>query len=318
MTRTRVALGLVVLYLIWGSTYLAIRIGLRDIPPMAMGAVTFLVAGALLYGWALQHGDGVPSGPELHRALVAGCLLIGGGMGGILWAEQALPSGVTALLIASITFWMVLLDAVLPHARHQPGPTHWTSLLGLAIGAAGLIWLLRLSARAHGGSPEYIDAPSSMVLLAGCLAWALGSLYLSRSPRPRSGALSTALQMLAGGVLLLAASLGRGELSHPVHLSRAAGAALLYLTLLDSLLGFSVYNWLLRHTSAARVSTYALVNPVVAIGLGWAVGGEHFTVRMLTAAAVVLAGVALILSTQPSPDLMSMPCPASSDQSGLE
>ena len=298
MMRTRIALGLATLYLVWGSTYLAIRWGLRDIPPMLLGAATFLGAGALLYGWTRSRGAGTPDWPELRRALVAGCQLIGGGMGGILWAEQALPSGLTALLIASITFWMVLFDAIVPGPRHRSAPASWAAATGLLIGASGLAWLLRLSAHAGPGSPEQIDLPSAGVLLAGCLAWAVGSMVLSRGPQPASGTRSTALQMVTGGLLLLAASVGRGELRHPIHPGLIASLALLYLVLLDSLLGFSVYNWLLRHTAAARVSTYALLNPLVAIGLGWAVGGEQFTAHMLAAAGLVLAGVALILSAR--------------------
>jgi drug/metabolite transporter (DMT)-like permease len=254
-----------------------------------MAASRFLVAGPLLYAWARWRGAARPTLGHWRAAAVVGALLLLGGNGAVVWAEQRVPSGVTALLVAMVPLWMVLLDWV------RPGGVRPTLAVfsGVALGLAGLVLLVGPE-QILGG--EHVDHAGALALAFGCLTWSVGSVYSRHAPLPASPQLATAMEMLAGGVLLLAASLARGEWQQfdVQAISLRSLAALGYLVVFGSLVALTAYVWLLRQTTPARVSTYAYVNPVVAMLLGWALAGEPLTPRTLVAAAVIVGGVVLI------------------------
>jgi drug/metabolite transporter (DMT)-like permease len=277
--RLRVGAALATVYVVWGSTYLAIMVAIETLPPLTMLAVRFLIAGALLYAWAHLRGDiARPSADEWRAAAVSGGLLLLGGTGAVAWSEQHLDSGVVALIVAIMPLWLALLD----RAERITAPI----AVGLAIGFAGVALLVAPG----GGNFE----PVGLVVVAGSLAWALGSLF-SRGAGHSTPLVGTAMQMLAGGALLLVAGGVTGELGRLERVSFDSAAALLYLVVIGSLVGFTAYTWLLRHARTSLVGTYAFVNPVVAVLLGWAFLGEALTLRTFVAGTVIVLGVALIV-----------------------
>jgi drug/metabolite transporter (DMT)-like permease len=287
--RARLLAAFAAVYLIWGSTYLAIRLAIETLPPFTMAAVRFLIAGTLLYSWLRLHKTAPPTRIHWRSAAVVGGLMLMGGNGGVTWAEQRVPSGLAALLIATVPVWMVILEAL------RPGGTRPTRRIGvgLALGLAGIALLIGPVNLAGG---ERVDPLGAGVLLLAALSWAGGSLYSRRAPLPAVPLLGTAMEMLAGGALLLLASGLTGEWGRldVAAVSSRSLLALGYLVIFGSLLGFTAYVWLLRNTTPARASTYAYVNPMVAVFLGWAFAGESLTWQMLLAAAVIVAAVVLI------------------------
>jgi drug/metabolite transporter (DMT)-like permease len=291
----KVALALATVYIIWGSTYLAIRFAIETLPPFWMAGVRFLVSGILLYGWARWRGAARPSRVHWRSAALIGGLLLVGGNGGVVWAEQRVDSGLAALLVSTVPLWMVVFEWL------RQGGTRPTLgvVAGLALGFAGLVMLVR---PAGGG----IDPVGAAVLLLACVSWAWGSLRSRHVPLPGSPLLATGMEMLAGGALLMVLGLLTGEAGR-LDLAGASLKSVLalgYLVVFGAL-GFTAYIWLLRVTSPALVSTYAYVNPVVAVFLGWALAGEPLTGGMLAAAAVILTGVALItvFRNRPAPEI---------------
>ncbi|MDP9122206.1 MAG: EamA family transporter [Acidobacteriota bacterium] len=285
----RIALALGTVYLVWGSTYLAIRIAIETLPPIGMAGVRYVAAGAILYICARLAGAPRPRLVHWRSAVMIGGLLLLLGNGGVVWAEQRVPSGLTALLISTEPLWIVILVWVRPGGS-RPG---LRVLAGMVLGFLGLILLMRPSA-----GPG-IDALGAAAVMVASLSWAAGSLYSQRATLPASPLASTALQMLAGGGLLLLASAALGEPAHfaLAQVSTRSLLALGYLIVFGALIAFTAYVWLLRTTSPVLVATYAYVNPVVAVLLGWALAGEPLTAGTLAAAAVILAGVALITSS---------------------
>lgn len=285
--RVRLLAAFAAIYVIWGSAYLAIRLAVETIPPYFMAATRFLVAGALLYAWARRQGAPRPALPQWRAASITGGLMLLGGMGSVGWAEQHIPSSLAALLIASTPIWMVLLDW-LWQGGTRPSPA---VVLGLVIGMGGLGLLLGPD-RADGHS---VDLVGVVVVLGAALSWTLGSLYSRSAPRPTSPLMTTGIQMLGGGSLLLLAGLLTGEAGrlHVAAITPVSLVSLAYL-IFGALTGFTAYTWLLQVTSAGRASTYAYVNPVVAVFLGWAIGGEAVTGRMLLAMAIIVVAVGLI------------------------
>ncbi len=284
----RVVLAFAAVYLVWGSTYLAIRIAIETIPPLLMAGARFLVAGTLLYAFSRLRGAPRPTRRNWRGAAIVGALLLLGGNGGVVLAERTVPSGVAALLVATVPVWMVVLDW-LWHGAARPGVRVF---VGLALGLAGIGLLV--GPGAFGGGA--VDAAGAAILLVASLSWAAGSVYSPRAGLPRHAMLSTGMEMLCGGAALVLAGLLRGELPalQPSAVSGPSLLGLLYLVAFGSLVGFTAYIWLLDHVSAPRVATYAYVNPVVAVVLGWLVLGEPLTPRMLAAAAVIVAAVVLI------------------------
>ncbi|HEV3231741.1 MAG TPA: EamA family transporter [Candidatus Dormibacteraeota bacterium] len=285
------ALGIV--YVVWGSTYLAIRIGIDTIPPLLMAGVRFLLAGAILQALAALTGRGdtarrAPIGRrEWVAALIAGGLLFVGGNGGVTFGERSLPSGTVALMVATVPLWMGLIAGLVL----KESLTRWT-ILGIGIGLAGVAFLVQ-------PTPGHrFDALATAVVLASPVCWAAGSLYSRRAPLPRQVARATAMEMLAGGALLVVLSVVTGEVGH-VHPERFTAASLLavaYLVVFGSIVAFSAYNLILRRLPTAVVSTYAYVNPVVAVFLGWLFLAEPITPRLLVSGGVILVAVAIIVS----------------------
>ncbi len=293
-SRARLLAAFAAVYVVWGSTYLFIRFAVETLPPFVMAGARFAVAGAILYLWARLRGVPAPTRTEARAAAIGGLFLLLGGNGAVVWAEQRVPSSVTALLVATVPLWMVLLDWLRPAgSRPRAGV-----FAGLALGLVGLALLVDRGAFGGGADPV-----GAAVLVVGSILWATGSLYVGRNPRPASALITNAVQMLAGGAALLAAGTMAGELG---RLDLAAAStrsllSLLYLIVAGSLIGFTAYTYLLQETTPAKVSTYAYVNPVVAVFLGWAFAGEEITARTLVAAAVILAGVAIITTAGSSP-----------------
>jgi drug/metabolite transporter (DMT)-like permease len=281
------ALGVV--YVVWGSTYLGIALAIETMPPLLMAAVRFLVAGALLYAVArrLDPTAGRPDRRQWAAALLTGGLLLGVGNGGVSWAQQTVPSGIAALVIATIPLWIVVLDRVFFGARLS-----WVSVVGVAIGFLGVAIL------ANPTSPGGIDTTGGLLLLVAAGGWATGTL-LSRGQRLTVAPLVGAgMQMLCGGAALLVAGVTAGELGQ-VDLgavSARSALGLVYLILFGSIVAFSAYVWLLRTASTALVATYAYVNPIVAVALGAAFLDEAVTTRTLLAGGLVVGAVALIVS----------------------
>jgi drug/metabolite transporter (DMT)-like permease len=287
---SRVWLALSIVYVVWGSTYLAIRWALDTIPPFTMASFRYLVAGGLLLGWAKHRGAPRVALRDLGPAFLTGGLMLLCGNGGVVWAEQRIASGLAALLVAVEPLFIVLLQATLPQERRRPSGR---ALVGVAFGVAGVLLLVG-PARGLGG--DRADPWGAAAVLFAAFAWALGSL-LSRNFAPAASPLqATALQMLAGGVLLGCASGAAGEWGRfsPALVSGRSLAAVAYLVVFGSLVAFTAYVWLLRVASPALVSTYAFVNPVVAVFLGWLLAAEEVGPRTLAAAAVIVAAVVLI------------------------
>jgi drug/metabolite transporter (DMT)-like permease len=275
-------------YLIWGSTYLAIRFAIETIPPHLMAAARFLVAGAILYAWARIRGAPRLTFANWRAAAVVGGFLLLGGNGAVVWAETRVPSGVTSLLVATVPIWMAIIESLRNGGRRPAKAV----IAGLVLGLGGLALLL-----APGKLAGRVDLLGAAVLLIGSFSWAFGSL-LSRTARlPKSGFLAAAMEMVAGGVWLLLFGLATGQAGRLTlaALSAKSLVSLAYLIVFGSLVGFTAYIWLLGATTAARASTYAYVNPVVAVLLGWGFAGEAMTLRTVLAAGVIVAAVALII-----------------------
>ncbi|GIU98726.1 MAG: drug/metabolite exporter YedA [Actinomycetota bacterium] len=283
-----VALGAV--YLIWGTTYFAIRVVNQTLPPLLSAAVRFLVAGAVLYAWAVSRGDA--EGDRATRAhwrsaALVGLLLVVGGNGAVVWAERTIPSGLTALIIALVPLWMALLDRLFFGGRLRP-----RAALGLVAGFGGAALLLGVNAAGD------VHIAGMLVAVGASLSWATGSLVSRTAHLPRRPLVGVGMQMLVGGAALALAGLLAGELGkvHVERFSRASVLALAYLIVVGSWGGFSAYLWLLRVTRTSLVSTYAYVNPVVAVFLGWLILGERVGLRTVLAGGIVLASVAAIIS----------------------
>lgn len=302
----QVALALATVYVLWGSTYLAMAMAIETIPPFLMAGVRYLVAGGLLYGWSRWRGAARPARIHWRSAVVIGGLLLLGGNGGVVWAEQKVPSGIAALLVSMVPLWMVLLEWLRPGGG-RPG---WKVLTGVGLGFAGLILLVRPSAGLS------IDKAGVAVLLVATLSWAWGSLHSRRVPLPESPLLATAMEMLGGGALLLLAGFATGEAGrlHFAEVTLRSSLALVYLITFGALVGFTAYVWLLRVASPVLVGTYAYVNPIVAVFLGWLILSEPITARTLVAAAVIITGVVLITlsrrSSSPRPEQIPEPVAA--------
>lgn len=309
--RWKVVAAFAAVYVIWGSTYLAIRFAIETMPPFLMAGVRFAIAGLMLYWWARGHGAERPLRIHWKSATIIGALLLLGGNGGVVWAEQRVPSGVAALIVAIVPVWIALLEWRRPGGK-RPG---WQVTAGLASGTLGLL-LLASPGKALGARVDLIGAG---VLVIATLSWSVGSIKAKHSPLPSSPLLSTGMEMLMGGLCLIAAGIVTGEIPkvHLAEVSLRSGLAFTYLILFGSLIGFTAYLWLLKVGSPTRAATYAYVNPVVAVFLGWAMAGEAISLRTIIAMGVILGGVILITSSRPKPpqaEPVSKPSPKEADQ----
>jgi drug/metabolite transporter (DMT)-like permease len=302
-SRSRVLLAFAAVYVIWGSTYLAIRFAIETLPPFLMAGVRFLIAGAILYAVA-RRSSPAPTKAQWKAAAIVGTLLLLGGNGGVVWAELRVPSGIAALMVAMVPCWMVLLDWAWPGGR-RPAPQVF---LGVLLGLGGLFWLVGPDAVLGGNR---VDPVGAGVLALASLAWAAGSIYSRHSPSTDSPLLGVGMQMLTGGTALMVFGLVVGDFGRfdPAAVSVRSGLALLYLITFGAIVGYSAYMWLLRVSTPAKVSTYAYVNPIVAVVLGWAFADEVLNARIGVAAAVIIAGVALITIARRRPERTG-PAPA--------
>ncbi len=312
----RIAIALGTVYLIWGSTYLAIRFSIESMPPYLMAGSRFLIAGGVAY--LLVPSKGVPRPRKSHwiGAFIVGGLLLLGGNGSVVWAEQRVPSGIAALIVATVPLWIVLLDW-LWHGGVRPGIRVIT---GLVLGFLGMFLLITQGDLSQFG---HIDLLGAGVLILASFSWAIGSLYSRHAHLPPSPFMAIAMQMLAGGVLLMIAGTAGGEWSrlNVTAISLRSWIAWLYLIVFGALIGFTCYIWLLRVAPASRVATYAYVNPVIAVFLGWTFADEIVTLQTMFASAIIITAVFLITSqkikkAQPleveskSPLPTVHPCPA--------
>jgi len=282
----RVVLAFTAIYVLWGATFLAIRIAVLEIPPFFSGGVRFFVAGALLYVFMRLRGQPSPSAAEWRAiATIALCMFVAT-YGALFWAEQYVPSGITSVLEATLPITTVALEVFV--FRQQP--FRWRTLAAVALGFSGVAWLLIRNDQPFPGLP-------CVVILAGGAAWSLGAVLTRSLPRPKSLALSAGAQMMLGGAVLLALSQATGELHSFPRISLRAGLALTYLIVAGSLAGFTAFVWLLARMPATQVASHAYVNPLVAVALGYFVAGEPLTLPMVLASTLVLASVVVILTT---------------------
>jgi drug/metabolite transporter (DMT)-like permease len=294
--KARMLAAFAAVYLVWGSTYLAIALGIETIPPFLLMGLRSLIGGALLFGWARSRsthpGQGVPAREDwpgarawVHAA-ICGLLFFLGCHGVLAYAEKQVPSGVAAIVLATIPFWIVLLNLVLGDGKRPQALT----LLALVPGFAGVA----LIAWREALSPDHpIDPAMILLLLASAFSWALGSVISQRHPSSVSAAALSGMQLLCGGAALILCSVFGGELAgfSPSEISSRSLAGLAYLALAGTVLGFVSYIWLLDHVPVPLVSTYTFVNPIIAVVLGWLFLNEQMTLEMLAGAALVVASV---------------------------
>ncbi|HWX10261.1 MAG TPA: EamA family transporter [Gaiellaceae bacterium] len=283
----KLAAALVTVYLVWGSTYLAIVVSNRTLPPLLMLSVRFLIAGALLYAWTAWRGDlgaARPGRREWRAAAVVGGLLLVVDTGAVAWAELRVPSGSAALLVATVPAFIAVLDRVFFGVR-----LGFAAVAGISVGLVGVALLV--------GPSGSLAALGAAVILAASLAWAAGSVYSRVAPLPKAPVVSAALQMLCGGAMLAVVGVATGELSQ-VHLAQVSAASLgavAFLIVFGSLIAFTSYAWLLQNASSSLLSTYAYVNPAVAVFLGWAFVGEQVGSKELVAGLVILSSIVLLV-----------------------
>jgi drug/metabolite transporter (DMT)-like permease len=284
-----VLLAFAIVYLVWGSTYLAIRFAVETIPPLLMSGTRFLVAGGALYLWCLLRGDKTPSPTTVQwrAAATPGLFLIAASYGLVSWAELTVPSGIVALITAMTPLWMVLFSSIAIARRPSA-----LVIGGIAIGLGAQALLFDVGGAGHARiDPWGLGA----VLLAG-ISWAIGSLRARKADLPADAFLGSAMQMLTGGAVLVALGVLRGEGAHftLADVSRRSALALLYLIVAGSMIAYSAYLYLLKATTPARASTYAYVNPIVAVFLGWLLAGEPFGLRTVAAMGLTLVAVLAI------------------------
>jgi drug/metabolite transporter (DMT)-like permease len=282
------AFGLV--YVVWGSTYLAMRIGVETFPPVLLAGVRFLIVGLLLYPVLRWRTRERPTGAQWLTASVSGVLLFVAN-GWVCVAEKTVPSGVAALLVATVSLWMVLVEWLRPGGV-RPSPRVAT---GIVLGFAGLVFLV---GPAHLGGSGRIDPIGSGILVVCSLSWACGSLYAKHGVLPKSPLMGVGMQCLAGGLALCVLAYLKSEVAafHFHEITLRSWLALGYLITFGSMIGFTSFLYILKNSTAARVGTYAFVNPVVALFLGWLMAGENITPRTVGASAIILTSVVLVIS----------------------
>ena len=288
----QIVLAFAIIYLVWGSTFLAIRVGVREIPPFLMAALRFLAAGSVLFAWACSRGVPMPTRREWIAAFLLAALIFVLDYGSLFWAEQRVPSGIAAVILATIPAFMALSEIFVLRTRR------FTVRLGLAllIGLLGVATLMNHSP-SLGGAP--VDRAGAMALLIAALSWSVASACTRKVPLPASKPMSSAAQMFAGGILLFVLAAATGELRgfEFEAVSFAAWFSLFYLIVPGSIVGFTAYLWLLHHESPTKVGTYAYVNPVVAVILGSLLGGESIGLRTVVATSLILISVIAIATT---------------------
>lgn len=286
-------LAFAIIYVVWGSTFLAIRAGVRELPPFLFAGMRFLAAGLVLCGWMIARGERPPTSPQWGSAFLLGILVFVLDYGMLFWAEQRVPSGIAAVMLATIPLFMAISEIAILRTQKM------TIRLALALlsGVAGVAVLVNNSA-SLGGVP--IDRAGAVALIVAAVGWSIASALTRLLPLPGSKVMSSGAQMLAGGLLLLltAAALGEFRNFHPAAVSRQAWFALLYLIVPGSIVAFTAYVWLIHHESPTKVGTYAYVNPLIAVLLGYFLGGEALGRRTILGTLFVLVSVIVITTTR--------------------
>ncbi len=278
-------------YIIWGSTYLAIKFAIVSFPPFLMAGFRFLISSLIIFAIARFFSkEKIKLSFWKDSFIIGGALLLGGN-GGVVWAEQYVPSGLTALIVATVPIWMVLFDWMHPHGNK---PT-LKIVIGLVLGFVGLLIMISPTSIFQG---EHVNPLGAVALLIATCSWAAGSVYSRRADLPKSKFLTVAMEMFAGGTLLVLAGTITGEWNsfHFANVTSSSVSAFFYLIAFGSVIGFTSYIWLLDAAGPARASTYAYVNPVIAVFLGWIIGGEEITSRVLFAALFIILGVVFIIT----------------------
>jgi drug/metabolite transporter (DMT)-like permease len=288
----KILLAFAIIYFVWGSTFLAIRVGVREVPPFLLAAMRFLVAGLALYGWVIARGESSPTVRQWASVSLLAILIFVLDYGLLFWAEQRVPSGIAAVMLATIPAFMALSEIVFLRTQRLT----FRLALALLIGLGGVGVLMSRSLN-FGGAP--IDSVGAMALIFASMSWSVASTLARKLPLPPSKVMSSGAQMLAGGIFLAIAATARGEFRsfHPWTVSREAWLSLLYLIVAGSIIGFTAYVWLLHHESPTRVGTYAYVNPVVAVLVGYFLGGESLGLRTILGTLCVLISVVVITTT---------------------
>jgi len=286
-------LAFAIIYFVWGSTFLAIRVGVREVPPFLLASMRFLVAGLALYGWTLASGERSPKLRQWMSVFALAVLIFVLDYGLLFWAEQRVPSGIAAVMMATIPVFMALSEIIFL------GTQRLTMRLAVAllVGVGGVAVLMSHSLNL-GGAP--INTAGAIALIVAAISWSVASALTRKLPLPASKVMSSGAQMLAGGVLLGLTSAGMGEFRgfHPLAVSRGAWFALLYLIIAGSIVAFTAYVWLIHHQSPTKVGTYSYVNPVVAVLLGYYFGGEALDLRTMLGTLLVLVSVVVITTTR--------------------
>jgi len=292
--KTKIWIALLVLYIVWGSTYLGIRFAVETIPPFLHASLRFVISGLILYAWRRASGDPAPTTENWKSTAVVGTALLLGGNGLVAWAEQSVPSGIAALMISTSPFWLVLFEAMRTGGTR---PT-WQAILGLVVGFGGVFILIGPSEIT--GAENNFDTFGVILLLLAPLFWSMGSIYARGAAMPKSTLLSTGMQMLTGAVALFLVSVVKGELNGFSFglVSMRSWLALAYLVTFGSLIGFVSFGWLLHNAPVSLTSTYAYVNPVVAVLLGYLFADEVLNGRILVATAIIIGSVVLINSAR--------------------
>jgi drug/metabolite transporter (DMT)-like permease len=293
--KSKIWLALVALYIVWGSTYLGIKVAIETIPPFLHAGIRFLISGLILVIWQRSAGQSMPTRKQWISVGIIGTLLLLGGNGLVAWAEQFIPSGIAALIIATVPMFLVIGEAIRPNGVK---PT-WQGIVGLLIGFVGIFILVGPSEIS--GSATKLNTFGVMALLAACLFWATGSMYSKSADLPKSSLMSTGAQMLMGSMSLFIVSVMSGELRgwDITAVSSRSLIGLLYLILVGSLVGFVSYGWLLQNAPISLVSTYAYVNPIVAVFLGVWILNEKMEPRIWLATGIIIGSVIFINSTRP-------------------
>lgn len=286
-------LAFAIIYLVWGSTYFAIRIGVREVPPFLFAAMRFLIAGLVLYGWKIARGERSPSGVEWASASLLAILFLVLDYGLLYWAERRVPSGIAAVMMATTPAFMAVSEIVFLQTQRLTVRL----ALALLIGISGVAVLMSHTLNL-GGVP--IDTMGAIALVVAAMSWSVSSVLTRKLPLPSSKVMSSGVQMLAGGVFLalISAALGEFRNFHLGTVSRGAWLSLLYLIVAGSIIAFTAYLWLIHRESPTKVGTYAYVNPVIAVLLGYYLGGEALGPRTILGAVFVLISVVMITTTR--------------------
>ncbi|HCB01310.1 MAG TPA: EamA family transporter [Anaerolineae bacterium] len=288
--KTKIWIALITLYIVWGSTYFGIKVAIETIPPFFHAGIRFLISGLILVIWQRAVGSEMPTRNQWISTFIIGNLLLLGGNGLVAWAEQTIPSGIAALIIGSVPLFLVIMEAIRPNGVKP----NWQSIVGLIIGFIGIFILVGPAEIA--GSETRLNPFGVIALLGACLFWAIGSIYSKSADLPKSTLMTTGAEMLMGSIGLFLISLITGELNgwNPAEVSTRSLIGLVYLITIGSIIGFGSYIWLLQNAPISLVATYAYVNPIVAVLLGYFFGNEILEPRIWLATAIIIGAVAFI------------------------